>query len=339
MTPDVPPDDRPTIDRPPDTDGPRPSVPSPGPGEGHDGDGNGNGDRDATPGPTEVSADGQTPTQGLPPFSPDRFFKELRIDTALRWTATVLVIVAIVVVTGFDQASSVAGLVLAVLLIFAWVAVSSISAGVWRALPAITAMIGHDPSAAEAALAQQMKRRPLMRWVRLTLYHRLASIRHRQHRFHESAAICREVLSQPLGPARGQRGRLLLMLAEAHLQNKDLYGTYAALHDLHREPLELVESLQRLALQTRYEVLAGHDRAALAGARQKLLLSELMPPMHCGVMHAMLTASANRTGQRELADWLWRRSKLLCGPEQLDRLVKSAFAVDIVSPPEPGCRV
>jgi hypothetical protein len=322
----------------PETDGPR----TPAPGGGDDGNGNGNGDGSgngdgpATPDTANAGPVEQTPQQGAVLFTHDRFIKEIRIDAALRWATAGLVIAAVVVVTGFDQTGSVAGLALAMLMIFAWIAVSAISAGVWRTLPAITAMIGQNPSAAEEALAQQIKRRPLMRWVRLSLYHRLASIRHRQHRFHESAQICRAILSQPPGPARGQRGRLLLMLAEANLQCKDLYGAYTALSDLHREPLGLVESLQRLALQTRYEVLAGHDRAALAGTRQKLLLSELMPPIQCGAMHAMLTASASRTGQHELADWLWRRSRLLCGPQQLNGLVKSAFAVCIVSPPDPG---
>jgi len=283
----------------------------------------------------ETSTD-RPEAKGMAPFNPDRFHQDLQIDALLRWVSGGVIVVGICLALGFDTSGSVAGLALVMVLVFVWMWISSISAGVWRALPGVTAVIGPDPSAAEVALAQLMKRRPLMRWIRLMLYLSLASIRHRQHRFAESAAICQAVVSQPLGPARRQRGRLLLMLAEAQIQCGNLYGAYLALHELHRKPLSLVESLQRISLQTRYEVLAGHDHAALADVRQKLLLSELMPPIQCAAMHAMLTTSAQRTGEQELADWLWRRSQLLCGRVPLAKLVKSAFAVGVVGPPDPG---
>ncbi len=317
----------PDISGPPDPPAPDGGDPSgdPGEGEGH-----------AVAVEDDRGAQGDAGVEGLPPFSPDLFFREMRLDAWLRWSVAGAVIVAVGFLIVSGLADTFAGMVLAMLLILGWVAVSSISAGVFRALPGLTAMIGQDPSAAESALAQQIRRRPLMRWVRLMLYHRLASIRHRQQRFAESAAICQAVLTQPLGPASAQRGRLLLMLTEARLQCRDLYGAYRSLCELHHQRLGLVESLQRLAIQTRYEVLAGHDRAALSNTRQKLLMAELMPPVHCGAMHAMLTTAAARTGQDELADWLWRRSLLLCGAQQLDRLVKGAFAVGFVGPPESG---
>ncbi len=283
----------------------------------------------------DISVD-QTPTSALPPFSPQRFDNELWIDMAIRRALVVVVIVAAVCLIAFELTSSPVGLAAVIGLTIGWIGINTISANVWRTIPPITAMIGHNPAAAESELAQQLKRRPLMRWVRLMLYHRLASVRHRQHRFHESAAICQAVLSQPLGPARKQRGPILLMLTEARLHCNDLAGAYTALLELHTEPQTLVESLQRLTLQTRYEVLAGHDRAALIGVKQKLLLSELMPAEHCGAMHAMLTTSATRTGQLELADWLWRRSNLLCSPEQLQHLVNKSFAIAVVAPPDPN---
>ncbi len=267
-------------------------------------------------------------------FSQGRFDRELWIDTALRRGIAGFAMIAIMGLVMFNQTGSVAGLAVVMLCVFGWVGMSTISANVWRALSGVTAMIGRDPDVAEAHLVVLMKKRPLMRWVRLMLYHRLAAVRHRQHRFAESAAICRAVLGRPLGPARRQRGSLLLMLAEASLQCRDLHGAYSALSGLQGERLGLAERLQRLAIQTRYEVLSGHDRAALNGIQQKLLMSELMPAEHCGAMHAMLTASAKRTGKDELADWLWRRSELLCGREQLDRLVRGAFAVGVVGPPE-----
>ena len=298
----------------------------------------------AQPEPTDEPAPDSRAEQAAPPhdersrsilqFTPDRFMREIRLDLAIRRGLGVLVLIAVLALMLFEQVNSTVGLIVVVALVFAWFGVNSISANIWRALPSVTAMIAHDPALAEVHLADLVKHKPLMRWLRLMLYHRLAAIRHRQHRFAESAAICRTILSQPLGPARKQRGALLLMLAEASLQSRDMYGAYAALSALAAEPLNLAERLQRLAIQTRYEVLAGHDRAALTGVKQKLLLAELMPAPQCGAMHAMLTASAQRAGHNELADWLYRRSELLCGREQLDQLLQGAFAVGVVGPPE-----
>lgn len=272
----------------------------------------------------------------IPPFTPDRFLRDLGIDSAIRWAALVVVVIAAGYLILTEQTDTPLGLAVVLALAFGWISINTISATIWRTLPSITEMIGPDPASAEALLAEQLKRRPLVRWVRLMLYHRLASIRHRQQRFHESAVICQSLLGQSLGPARRQRGPLLLMLLEAQLYCGNLHGAYAALLELHRQPLSLVESLQRLALQTRYEVLAGHDGAALAGVKQKLMLAELMSADHCGAMHAMLTTSATRAGHGELADWLWRRTNLLCSPAQIRHLFSGPFAIGVVTPPDPN---
>jgi len=289
---------------------------------------------------TDQHAEQSTPTpsqgQHIPPFSPEHFLRDLWIDSAMRWAAFVVVILAAGYLILFNLTDSNLGLLTVLLLALGWIMINSISATLWRSLPEVTELIGRDPAAAEALLAEQLKRRPLVRWVRLMLYHRLAAIRHRQQRFHESAVICQSLLAQPLGPARKQRGPLLLMLLEAQLQCGNLHGAYAALMQLHAQPLSLIESLQRLALQTRYEVLAGHDAAALVGVKQKLMLAELMPADHCGAMHAMLTTSATRAGHQDLADWLWRRTNLLCSPDQVEHLFSSPFAIGVIAPPDPN---
>jgi len=81
--------------------------------------------------------------------------------------------------------------------------------------------------------------------------------------------------------------------------------------------LGLIDSLQRLSLQTQYEVAIGADAAALGGLRQKVELSELMPAAQCGAMHALLAIASQRRGQHEVAQWLRRRAELLCTAEQL----------------------
>lgn len=289
------------------------------------------------PADTDHAAQPDTQTNPtIPPFNHDRFVKDLWIDSALRWLMLGAVAIAAVYLILTDLSNSPAGLVVIMLLAFGWIAINSISATIWRTLPHVTALIGPDPDAAEAQLTELIKRRPLVRWVRLMLYHRLASIRHRQHRYPESAAICQSLLAQTLGPARRQRAALLLMLTEARLHCVQLPEAYTALVQLHTEPLSLVESLQRLTLQTRYEVLAGHDAAALTGVRQKLLLAELMPAEHCGAMHVMMTTAAKRAGNTQLADWLWRRAKLLCSPTQIQQLFAGPFAIGVVAPPDPN---
>lgn len=241
----------------------------------------------------------------------------MRIDAALRGVVIAAVVAAAIFVFIFEAGSSVwsAAAVLAVLGV--WMGISSISARVSRELPAITAAVEADPAAAQAMIDGHLHRRPLLRWVRLMLYHRLAVLRHRQGRFDQSAAICRAVLAQRMGPARQVRPHLLLMLAEARLQFRDPAGAYPALLELYATRLGLSESLQRLALQTRYEVMAGQDDAALHRTTQKIELAELMPAAQCGAMHALLATAATRARRDDLAHWLRARAELLCTPEQL----------------------
>ncbi len=267
-------------------------------------------------------------------FDPDILARDLQLDLVLRRSAVMVAVLAIGAVVYLDRVGSTVGFALVVLLVVGWMWMNSISAGVWRSLPSVTAMISRDPESAEAGLAELMRRRPLVPWVRLLLYHRLAAIRHQQQRFGESAAICRELLNRSLGPVRKVRGALLLMLAEASLQCRDLYGAYSALSELRRENLNVAERLQWLALQTRYEVLIGSDQAVLNGVRHKLLWAELMPADHCGAVHAMMYVAARRAGKTELADWLYRRSELLCDPTRLQRLLHSGFAIRVVGPPQ-----
>jgi hypothetical protein len=204
---------------------------------------------------------------------------------------------------------------LLVMVLVGWFSLNMVSAKVSRQLPMITIMIESDPAAAEAALAQVMQRRPLMRGVRLMLYHRLALMRHRQRRYAESALICQTLLTYRLGAAEQTRCHMLLMLAEARLECGDMLGTFFALSELYRMPLSLIEALQRLALQTRYEVTAGHFAAAIHHWRQKLAMAEIMPAWPCGMMHVMLATAAQRAGQSELAAWLDKRSRLLIDRE------------------------
>lgn len=112
----------------------------------------------------------------------------------------------------------------------------------------------------------------------------------------------------------------MLMLAEARLELRDLAGAWLALHALASTPVSLSEALQRMGLRARYEVMAGHDEAALDRAEEKIRLAELMPGPQCGAYHALLATAAQRVGRNDDHRRWWGRVELLCNPEQIAQL-------------------
>lgn len=269
----------------------------------------------------------------IPPYEPKVFQRQMRLDALVRWSIVVAV-VAYVMVAVFAEAfganeSSVLSILILLVLGGAWVAASLNSAKVWQRLGGITAMLEQSPKAAEREIAWCLRRWPLHRAVRLLVYHRLAVLRHRQQRFAEAAAICQAVLAWPLGAAEQARPHLLLMLVEAKLECGDLVGAYHGLLGLYRARLSFMESLQRMALQIRYQLTAGYDDLTLQGIGHKIQLAEMMPAPQCGVMHAMLALAAKRAKRGELAKWLQRRADLLCWPQQLKTLAPGSEFLNV----------
>jgi hypothetical protein len=280
----------------------------------------------------DAPPEGQKPA-ALAPFSPRRLRRQLWVDTALRWAlalAMVALLGAALVLAG-DQPLAVAGAL--ALALGGWMIVNGLSARTTALLPRVTGLIERDPEGAEHHLAWHLRRRPLMRWVRLMVYHRLAVLRHHQRRYAQSALIGETILSYRLGPAEGSRRQLLLLVAEARLALGDLTGAYPAIAALHQASLGLAESLQRLALQTRYELLAGYPDRALWQHALKVQQAELMPAQHDGALHAALATAADRCGEAELGRWLWDRVALLCEPDQRRRLTEAGFIEPVVQPP------
>ncbi len=78
----------------------------------------------------------------------------------------------------------------------------------------------------------------------------------------------------------------------------------------------VIDLLQLLPLQTRYEMACGHTAVALRQVRKKLSLIELLPAAECGALHVLLSIAARRQKRPELASWLMRRAELLCTPQQ-----------------------
>lgn len=259
-------------------------------------------------------------------FSPRQMTRQLWLDNLVRRAFGVAIVVACLFVLFSGGGGGSTSAVLIIAIVAAWILVSATSARISRDLPRISALIESDPGEAETLIGEGLRRRALLRWVRLLLYHRLAMLRHRQQRYAESAAISAAVLAYPLGPAKQAEAHLLLMLAESCLRLGDVHGAYAALVRLHGMKLSLTEALQRLALQTQYEVTIGADQSSLWRVHDKVRLSELMPAAQTGAVNAMLALAAQRSGDGPTAQWLTERAQLLCSPEQLRDMARAGLA-------------
>ncbi len=273
-----------------------------------------------------------------PPFDPARLRRQMALDAAYRWGVFIVVVVVLSLGSVLDPSAGHLALLVLVGMVAAWFWLSINSARAMALVNQASLLIEQDPIRAETLLAQALKRWPMQRPLRIMLYHRLAVLRHRQQHYAEAAAIGQELLTFNLaGAERGAgagwlagffsrrgmgplRANLLLMVVECRLYLRDLGGAYQGLMELHGASLGLLESLQRMALQTRYEIMAGYYPAALADLPHKIQMAELMPPAHCGAMHAMLAVAARAVGKEDLATWLRQRTELLCTPEQLRAL-------------------
>ena len=286
------------------------------------------------PSPSPDASDPQ-PYAAMEPFDRRIFWRRIALDAGFGWG---LLVAAVVVLAGGVLSSlddqlpwNIALIAIAV----AWLALNVRSGGVLRRLPALAAQLERDPAGAESQIATMLDRKPLQRGVRLLLYHQLATLRHKQQRFVETAEICESVL-KVLGE-RSRRRRemmvhrvrihLLLMLVDAQLSLHNFAGGQRALGLLQQRNMDLGEQLQLMALQTRYDIATGQDHRALGQVTATISMSELMPAPQCGNVHLLLSIAAQRQKQVSLANWLNRRGELLCSPEQLDNFRESMLGM------------
>ncbi len=273
----------------------------------------------------EMHAGNPSPAE-VPAFSPGWFRTQLRLDGIIRALLLAGLVIAMFVSISYEENPSFWWILPFIFILATWLSINSISARTSRLLPQLTLMVETNPTSAEPLLAYHLRYRPLFKWLRLMLYHRLAMLRHRQGRFEEVSRICGSILSRPLGPAEHLRPHLLLLYTESRLERGDLSGAYHGLVQLYWTKMNLIEALQRLALQTRYEVMAGYYQAAIQQITRKVHMAEIMPPHQCGHMHAMLATAANAASETELAHWLWERAKLLCTSDRINQFYQARFS-------------
>lgn len=260
-----------------------------------------------------------------PPFDADHLERQLRWDSAARWILFVLVVLLLApsfVATWYGPGIIPPALTapFTVLVVVLWIWMGTTTRRAADRLMRATALLEHDGELTETYLADGMRRRPIGRSIRLLLYHRLAVLRHRQGQFFEVGVIAQSLLAYPLRSVEHIRTHLLLLLAESQLRVGNPTTAHGAMQQLHKRKLQLVESLQLLALQTQYEVSLGYHADALNNLDEKIRLAEIMPGPQCGALHAMLATAANQTQRQTLADWLQRRAELLCSSKQLNEL-------------------
>ena len=277
------------------------------------------------PDPKSDTGDDRQQTELLtcPPFEAVVLRRQIEVDTLLRW-GPLLVLGALIVVDGQVRAANlVLWQIILVLFLVVWFMLNAASARAWQMLPQITMLLDGHPAMAEDLLARALKRKALHRSVRLLLYHRLAVLRHRQHRFEEAAAICEAVLKHARGTVKPVRPHLYLILIEAKLNLRDLPAAERALSELRKLPIGLLDRMQAVALHTRLQVAADPDPPALDPLAGQIARAEPPPAPPCGLLHALLARAARHTGQTDLADWLDERARLLCTREQLDELAET----------------
>lgn len=270
------------------------------------------------------------PALRCPPFQPDNLIRQLMWDTAARWLLFVLVIVLLLpsflaTQYGPDLVPPTVTVLFTTFVVVAWVWMGTVSRRAAEQLMRATAVLEQDSVTAESHLAEGMRRRPIGRSIRLLLFHRLAVLRHRQGNFFEAGVIAQTMLALSLRSVDHIRTHLLLLLAESQMRCGNPQTAHDAMRQLHARKLQLVESLQLLALQTQYEVSLGYHADALSNLPEKIRLSQIMPGPQSGALHAMLATSAKQMQRNELADWLDRRAKLLCSDKQLEELTLPEF--------------
>ena len=246
-------------------------------------------------------------------FDPRRFHATLWRDRLLR-TAGWLVAGAGLLVSFLGGAWALGGLVVAV---GAFLALSFATGKAAGRLGLVGLLVEGDLAVAEDALAGAWKVWPLPWRLRLALAHRLAQVRHRQRRFDQSLRIAQTVRRHDAARNTGARPHLLLMTAEAALRQRDPYAAHAALSELFHHRLSLEGAMQRLALQTLYEVAVGADAHAVSGLAGKVSMLELLPAPQAAAAHAALATAAERVGATQAAAWLRDRAELL-GPQTAD---------------------
>ncbi len=171
--------------------------------------------------------------------------------------------------------------------------------------------------AAEQQIDSALRRFSLFRPSKLIGLHHLALLRHAQRRWPETAALCRALLAQRLGPMRGLSRTARLLLSHASLETGDINGAATAIAGLYTERLPLSETLTLQLLQLDFLARQGAWEGMLAQIGTRIALSELMPAAKAARSQAFLAMAADQCGRADLSVWLRKRAALLADRNEI----------------------
>jgi hypothetical protein len=171
--------------------------------------------------------------------------------------------------------------------------------------------------AAERHIDQALRSFSLFRTTKLLGIHHLATLRHAQRRWNESALLCRALIRQRLGPLAPLARASRLTLADSLLEMGDPAGAHEAVVPLYQERLTLGEALQLLSVNLDYQARVGDWRQMATRIETKTQMAELMPAAQAARAQALLALAAKRIGRDDWASWLRRRVELLADVQEL----------------------
>jgi len=239
-----------------------------------------------------------------------RFRRDLTLGSALNVLLLIGVVGCVALGSAFD--SRFGNVVLLTMLAGIWIALGYRSVKGSRLVAGSPQLIASGQfDLAEYQIEQALRSFSLFRTSKLLGLHHLAVLRHAQHRWSDSADLCRALLRQRLGALKGLTRQSRLVLADSLLELGDLSGSYDAISALYHEHLTLAEAVRLLGVQLDYLSRIHAWEPMLEGIATKVELSELMSTQSAARAQALLALAAMKTGRTDLSVWLRSRVELL----------------------------
>lgn len=242
--------------------------------------------------------------------------RDITLSTIVRWGLIIAAFISVLIGMFFENPQTVTiSSLLAVGAI--WLILGFQSMRGTRSAAASTSLIASGQfELAEQQIAQAVQSFSIFRMAKLMCLHDLAMLRHAQSRWQESALICQALLNTS-GNENGLDRSSRLILAESLLELGDLPGVHDSLSRLYRQRLTLREALVLLGVQLDYLSRMNAWEQMLMSVRQRVEMSELLPPQQSARMQALIALAADKMGRIDLRDWLKRRVELIVDVERL----------------------
>jgi len=240
-----------------------------------------------------------------------RFSRQMALLGALRWTGAILVVGALLLISGTGGLSTGQFAAIAVGVPLLIVASAALSIALTRQVQAAAIMLSLGKlDDAEVWLKRGLTKFTLSRRAKITAAHLLATLLMQRGQYEDVVAVCRALLRQRLERLRQTWVDARLILADALLLLGRLREAYEALMPVYGLPLPLEAKLKLLPIQLRYELAAGHPASSVSALPEKVRIAELMDPANAALTHALLAEACRRENRPAERDFLAERARL-----------------------------